>query len=135
MAATASSGEREPAGLRGWLGYAAAGALLTAIIAGVASVVVSGPDAAGVRLGATIAYLLQLCAFGAMAAVMRGGTVFLAAWMGGMLLRFGGLGAVAFWVTRTDSYPAAPTLLSLAGCLFLLLLVEPIFLREGVRTR
>jgi hypothetical protein len=35
------------------------------------------------------------------------------------------------WVTRTEAYPATALLVSLVGFLFLLLLLEPVFIRKG----
>jgi hypothetical protein len=35
------------------------------------------------------------------------------------------------WVTRTGAYPAAALLVSLVAFLFVLLLLEPVFIRKG----
>jgi hypothetical protein len=42
---------------------------------------------------------------------------------------------VAFWLSRSEVFPLAPTLLSLAAFVFVLLLMEPLFLRRGLQTR
>ena len=60
--------------------------------------------------------------------------LFLLAGVAGMLLRFGALAALAFWATRSDAAPAGATLLSLAGFLFVFLMLEPLFLRRVPKT-
>jgi hypothetical protein len=120
--------------LRAWLAYAGAGLLLTGVAAAVATLVLDGEAGRAVRITAAIAYGLQLLAFAALLAVRGRDALFLAGWLGGMILRFAGLGAVAWWVTATSVLPRAAALISLAAFLFLLLLLEPFFLRRGVRT-
>jgi hypothetical protein len=117
-----------------WLPYAGAALLATAAVAGAATVLVPPPAARGVWAAAAMAYVLQVIAFALLLVVRERAQLFLLGWLGGMLLRFAAVGAVAFWVTRTGALPAAATLVSLAGFLFLLLLLEPVFLRRGLRT-
>ena len=57
----------------------------------------------------------------------------LAGWVIGMALRFGALGGVAWWLSRSAALPRAAALLSLVGFVFLLLLLEPVFLRWDLR--
>jgi hypothetical protein len=47
------------------------------------------------------------------------------------LVRFGVIGAVAVLVVRRPSLPPVPTLLALAGFLFGMLLLEPLFFRKA----
>jgi hypothetical protein len=99
-------------------------------------VAVSFQDGAGRRAviaGAAIAYVVQLAAFAALLAVRDKHHVFMAGWLVGMLLRFGALGACLFWATRTQALPALPLALSLAGFVFLFLMLEPVFLRWDLR--
>ena len=59
----------------------------------------------------------------------RRGRDFLVSWASGMLLRFAVIAGLAFWVTRRTSLDPAVTLLSLVGFVFLLVVLEPAFLR------
>jgi hypothetical protein len=120
--------------LRAWLAYAGVGLLVTAAVAGAATLVVDREAGRAIVAMAGIAYAVQLLAFAALLAVRGKDALFLAGWLGGMILRFAGLGAVAWWVTATAALPREAALISLAGFLFLLLLLEPFFLRRGVRT-
>jgi hypothetical protein len=120
--------------VQAWLAYAGAGLVLTAVAAGVATLLTDAETARAVRVSAAIAYGVQLAAFAGLLAVRGRNTLFLAGWLGGMILRFAGLGVVAWWVTATSALPRAAALVSLVAFLFLLLLLEPFFLRRGVRT-
>jgi hypothetical protein len=120
--------------LRAWLTYAGAGLVVTAVAAGAASLILEGEAARAVRITGAIAYGLQLVAFAMLLSVRGKDALFLAGWVGGMFLRFAGLGVVAWWVTATAALPREAALISLAGFLFLLLLMEPFFLRRGLRT-
>jgi len=115
------------------LGYGFCGSLLVAL----ASLVVvrlvppaSGPAiwwAAGLALG------IQILAFAALVLARRRGLALLAAWGGGTLFRFAAVLVVAVWAAKSGSLPPAPLLLGLTGFLFVLLMLEPIFLRVGIR--
>ncbi len=114
--------------MRAFLAYgAASAALLAALAAGVAAVVQTA-DAAGVRQAAVIAWPVQLAAF-AMLVKGRRGMGFMAAWASGMALRFAVVGGAALWVTRTEGPDPASLLVSLVGFVFVLVLLEPLFLR------
>jgi hypothetical protein len=76
-----------------------------------------------VWLAAGVAYLVQVVAFVALIALRRSGVGVLAAWGGGVLLRMAVVLIVALWAAKTAAFPLAPLLLSLAGFLFLLLLL------------
>ena len=119
--------------VRAWVAYAVVSLGLIAAITIVAAAL-AGPDAAGaIALAGAIAYVLQLVAF-AMLLVVRDQThVFMAGWLGGMVLRFGALGGCLLWASRTTMVPRAPLVLALVGHLFLLLLLEPVFLRWDLR--
>lgn len=120
---------------RVWAGYAMTAVLVAALLAVVVSLFVSAEDARGVWVAAAVASGLQVLAFPLLALARGQANLFLAGWLGGMLLRFGTLAAVALWVTRRGTPPAAATLVSLVGFLFLLVLLEPLFLRRrGLRT-
>lgn len=118
-----------------WLPYAAMAVVLAATVVAGAALVLPAAEARGVRVAALIACGAQLAAFGLLVYGRSRATLFLAGWVGGMLLRFGVLAAVAMRVTQDGGLPAAATLVSLAGLLFVLLLLEPVFLRRELSTR
>ena len=116
-----------------WLSYAAAALVLTGLVAALVSLLVAAASVRGVWFAAAVAYVVQLIAFALLLALRSQAHLFLAAWLGGMVLRFGALGACAFWLSRSDALPRAPTLVSLVGFVFLMLLLEPVFLRWDLR--
>lgn len=95
----------------------------------------SDPAARAVWWSAGVSYAVQLGAFAALVAARDRGPAFFAAWGAGMLGRLGIVVVVAVWLTRSRAHPPAPTLLSLAGFLFLLVLLEPVFFRRGRQRR
>lgn len=112
-----------------WLSYAAAS---LALLVGSASALgwLMEPDGQrAVWLAAGVAYPVQLLAFGLLVVARRKGRDFMVAWATGMLLRFAVIAGLAFWVTRGESVPAAAALVSLVGFVFVLVLLEPLFLR------
>lgn len=115
-----------------WLGYALTAAGLLAVLAGLVGWLL-GPSAGSVWRSAGIAFVVQVVAFAVLLWSRRTREAFLAAWVGGILARLLVVGGVAFWVTRSNELEPAPTLLSLAGFLFVLLLLEPVFFLVGQR--
>lgn len=113
--------------------YALAGFALTAVITVVAAALAGANARRAIVLAAAIAYVLQLVAFAILLAVRDRAHVFMAGWLGGMLLRFGTLGVCLFWASRTSVVPRAPLALGLVGFVFVLLLLEPVFLRWDLR--
>lgn len=116
--------------MRAWGAYALTALGLTAVAAALTARLVDAPSTTAVWIGAGVALLVQLAAFGALVALRDKGTLFLVGWLGGMLLRFGAVGVMAVWLSRTDALPRAAALVSLVGFVFLLLLLEPVFLRR-----
>lgn len=114
--------------MKAFLVYSVASAVLVVALAGLVVVTVAGADSRGVWLAAGIAWPVQLAAFAALAAG-RERFGFVAVWAGGMALRFAAVGAAALWVTRADGPDPASLLLSLVGFVFVLVLLEPLFLR------
>lgn len=112
-----------------WIGYAATTiALMVGLAAGIGWLL--GPErSAGVWLAAGVATVVQLAAFAALVVSRRKGRDFMVGWASGMLLRFAAVGAVAYWATRARSLDPGATLVSLVGFVFLLVLMEPAFLR------
>jgi hypothetical protein len=120
--------------MNAWVAYAGAGLLLVAVAALVASLAVSGASETAVWFSAGLAWILQLLAFGGLVAVRHQPTLFTAGWLGGMMLRFMALAALAFYGSSTAAFPLKPLLVSFVAFLFLLLLLESFFLRRGLRT-
>ena len=114
--------------MRAMLAYAAASAVLLAALVALVVGWVDAADPAGVRLAAWIAWPVQLAAFGVLVAG-RSAVGFVAGWAGGMALRFAAVGAAALWVTRAAGPDPASLLVSLVGFVFVLVLLEPLFLR------
>lgn len=119
--------------MKAWLTYAAAGALVTLAGAGVGSLLAPNGAVGAVWFAAALAYVLQLVAFAALVAVRGRNELFLVGWLAGLVLRFGALGVVAFWLSRTPVFPRAAALVSLVSFVFLLLMLEPLFLRRGLQ--
>lgn len=115
--------------MRAWAAYAAVAAALVALLATGISLLVPREWTTALWLAAGVAYAVQLLAFGALVATRGTPTGFMVGWGGGMALRFASVAAVAFWVLRGDALPAAPALLGLVGFVFVLVLLEPLFLR------
>lgn len=108
--------------------YAAVTALLVAGLAAAVRVLVAAADPAGVWLAAGLAWAVQLAAFAVLAAGW-GGPRFVVGWGLGMALRFAVVGGTALVVTRSNGPDPATALVSLVGFVFVLVLLEPLFLR------
>lgn len=113
--------------------YVAAGLVLAAVL-----LVGAWPflDAGG-RRGMLVAFAVALPVQGVLFGLLSRGQgqpgAFLRAWVLGMLGRLAALGGFALVVAGGTQLPPLPTLLSFAGFLFGLLLLEPAFLRNPVR--
>lgn len=114
-----------------WITYGVVGLVLTVLVAVIVSAMTG--QAQAVWVGAGVAYGVQLIAFALLLWLRPQPQLFMIGWLGGMALRFMALAVVAFWVSRTDALPRATTLVSLVGFVFLLLLLEPLFLRWDLR--
>ena len=119
--------------MKAWSAYAAAGLAATAVVAGLVLWLGNAEMDRAVLIAAGIAYGLQLVAFALLLLMRDSAQLFLAGWLGGMVLRFGALAACVFWASRTGTIAREPLLLSLVGFVFLLLLLEPVFLRWDLR--
>jgi hypothetical protein len=87
-----------------------------------------GSGRVGVLTAAVVALPLQIGAFAALRWGWSKRENFFATWIGGILARLMAVSAVAVAVALSDLSPA-PTLLSLAGFFFAMLLLEPLFLK------
>lgn len=83
----------------------------------------------GVVVAAAIALPVQIAAFAVLNRYHGQLNGFLAAWVGGTMLRMIVLAVVAFVVIRGGTDGAVPMLLALAGFFFGLLLLEPVCFR------
>jgi hypothetical protein len=104
-----------------------------ALVAGLAAVLMDPSGLFGVLAAAAVALPIQVGAFALLAAAPAGTNRFLAAWVGGTLVRLAVVG-IGGWALLRAGLPPAPTLLGLAGFFFAMLLLEPAFLGLG-RTR
>lgn len=120
--------------MRTLVGYLTASALLVIVGAVVVTGILPAEATGAVWMAAGVAYLVQVVAFVALVAVRHHGVGVLAAWGGGVLLRMAVVLGVALWAAKAAVLPLAPLLLSLAGFLFLLVLLEPVFFRMGMRS-
>jgi hypothetical protein len=115
--------------------YAAAG-LAVVVVACVAAMLLLDADAArAVWFAGGVAWVVQLAAFAGLLLVRQRNELFLMGWLLGLALRFIAVGLVAFWLSRDPVLPLRPALLSLVGFVFVLLLLEPVFLRRDLQTR
>lgn len=120
--------------MRQWLRYAVTAGVVTVVGVLAVSAVLDDAAAAGVRLGAAVALALQLAAFAALAAVAGRPQLFLLGWAAGIGARFAALGGLAYWLSRDPVVPLNAALLGLVGFVFVLLLLEPLFLRRSLQT-
>ena len=114
-----------------WLIYAAAGLVAEVAVALIVASILGGRDGQAVWVAAGLAYAVQLGAFALLLFMRDQPNLFLSAWLGGMVLRFGVLAVCAWWLSRSDVLPRSTLLLSYVGFAFLLLLLEPVFVRWG----
>ncbi len=115
--------------------YALTCALVVVGAAGLLALALPADTVRAVAWMGVVAWGVQLALFAPLYAARGRRNAFFAAWGGGTLARFAVLGVVAWWVWRQGSLPLAPALLALAGFLFIMLLIEPVFFRMGLRTR
>ena len=118
---------------KAWLAYAMAAFAVVALAAAVGTLLVSDQTVPALWVSAGIAYGVQLIAFAGLVMVRNRAQLFLAGWLIGMALRFGAVGGVAWWLSQSAVLPREAALVSLAGFVFLLLLVEAMFLRWDLR--
>lgn len=115
--------------------YAAASLAVALAGAGLLSLMLDAAATQAVWLAAGIAWGVQLAAFAGLMLVRERSQLFLLGWLLGLALRFLAVMAVALWLSREPVLPIRPALVSLVGFLFVLLLLEPLFLRRGLQTR
>ena len=120
--------------MRAWLAYAGVSLLVVAAAAGGVSLATGADADRAIWLSAGVAWGLQLAAFAGLVAVRGRHSLFVAGWAGGMGLRGLALGVLAYVGARTSAFPMEPLLVSFVAFLFVLVLLEPVFLKRGLRT-
>jgi hypothetical protein len=104
------------------------------VAGGLAGVLLGGERvSAAVWVAGALAWLVQLVAFAVLQRVWGKPHEFMIGWLLGMVLRMVVVVVAALWVTRTQVLEAAPMLLSLVAYMFVLVLMEPMFLKKGTR--
>ena len=119
--------------MRAYVGYAVIGAGVVALLAGLLGWLLGPAAARSIWWAAAVAYVVQVIAFAALMRYRKRSQAFLTAWGGGILVRMVVVLLGAWWVMRSDVLEPAPALLGLAGFLFVLLLLEPVFFFVGQR--
>jgi len=120
--------------VKAFLWYAGVALAVVLLVVLGAQLLARPPVSGAIAFSAGLAYLLQLGAFGALLRFRGNANLFTAAWAGGMALRFMVLGAMAFWLSRSDAMPLEAALVSLVGVMFVLVLLEGLFLRWETRS-
>ena len=115
------------------LRYAAACGLVVVLGAGAAAAFLDERGALGVLAAGGVALPIQVVAFALLARYPLGTTAFMAAWVGGTLVRMAAVGVGGWALVAGPDLPPVPTLLGLATFFFVMLLLEPRFLRLGHR--
>lgn len=113
------------------LKYAVAGLGIVSTATVVALPFLTPAGRRGVVMAALIALTVQIAAFWGIFRFKNELSSFLAAWIGGTLVRLAVVAVVAAGVVRNGADGAIPTLLALAGFFFGLLLLEPVYFRDG----
>ena len=115
---------------RAWSEYAIAGLALVVLVAGAATLLIAPSSRPAVWFGAGLAYAVQLAAFAILLLVKDNPQLFVMGWIGGMVVRFVTVGMTVLLLVRTEFLPKRPTMLSLIGFVFVLTILEPLFLRR-----
>jgi hypothetical protein len=110
------------------LRYAGACAAVVAVGVMGAAVLLDRPAMIGVLAAGAVALPIQVAGFALMARAPVGSNAFLAAWVGGTLVRLLVVGVSGVGLVALPDLPPAPTLLGLVTFFFVMLLMEPVFL-------
>lgn len=110
--------------------YASTGVGAIALIVGGLWPFLDGAGRSGMLVAAAVAVPVQVVAFWALDRYRGRLEGFLAAWVGGTLVRMAVIAVVAVVVIRSGTEGAVTTLLALAGFFFGLLLLEPVYFRR-----
>lgn len=119
--------------MRNVLEYAGVCAAIPALVLVITLPAVESSTGRGMLAAILVGVPVQVALFALLVRFRDHPTGFLGAWVGGMVGRLALVGAMAAAVALRDDLPPAATLLTLAGVLFGLLLLEPLFLRKRIR--
>jgi hypothetical protein len=114
--------------------YAGACLAVVVVSAGALALWLTPAQLRGLLAAGAIALVVQVVGFALLTGAWDRTRRFLAVWVGGTLVRFAVVGVAAWWVARRAGPDPAATLLGLAGYLFAMLLLEPVFVRAGSDT-
>lgn len=117
--------------MRALVGYAVAGLLMITVAVSALFPFLDDEARRGVLLAAGVAYPVQVTAFGLLLRVRGEPSRFFTWWGVGVGVRIGVVIIVGLVALRIESLGAEALLLSLAGFFFVLLLIEPPFLRTA----
>ena len=119
--------------MKRWLTYMAVSASVVAVLAALLVVVFGRDVLAPVGTAAAIGLVVQALAAVLLVAthVASDPSRFVVGWAGGALLRMMAVVATGLWLTRTQAVAEAPALLSMVLFLFVLTLIEPLFLKTA----
>lgn len=117
--------------MKAWIGYAGVSLGAVAALAAGGSLLLEGAARQAMLVSAAVAWVLQLIAFAALVAVRAKPRLFIMGWAGGMGLRGLALGVLAWAGSRLAAPSLTPLLVSFVAFLFVLVLLEPVFLNRG----
>ena len=117
------------------LRYAWTAIAILVVSVGLAWPWLDGPGRTGLFTAAGVAFLVQVVAFTLLSAHRAPPNRFLAAWVGGTLVRLGVVIAAGVGISRLPGLPPTTTLIGLAGFFFALLLLEPVFIKDRTDAR
>ena len=117
--------------MRALVGYAVAGLLMITVAVSALFPFLDDEARRGVLLAAGVAYPVQVTAFGLLLRARGEPSRFFTWWGVGVGVRIGVVIIVGLVALRIESLGAEPLLLSLAGFFFVLLLIEPAFLKTA----
>ncbi len=113
------------------VGYAVAGLLMITVAVSALFPFLDDEGRRGVLLAAGVAYAVQVTAFGLLLRARGEPSRFFTWWGVGVGVRIGVVIIVGLVALRIESLGAESLLLSLAGFFFVLLLIEPAFLKTA----
>ena len=117
--------------MRALLGYALAGLLIVAVAVAGLFPFLDESGRRGILIAAGVAYPVQVVAFGLLLRARGDPSRFFAWWGVGVVVRIGVVVVAGLVALRVESLGAEALLLSLAGFFFVLLLIEPVFLKTS----
>lgn len=118
-----------------WLRYMAVSVAVVVALGGLIVLVFGREQLQAVAVAAGIGLVVQ--ALAAVLLFLNGGfgggdpSRFVVGWASGALLRMMAVAATGFWLVRTQAVAEAPALLSMVLFLFVLTLIEPLFLKTS----